>query len=559
MNVLNQLSKRYWYADSKKTMRYAQEAIKLSTELSFKKGIALAYNNIGVSYYLQNDFGNALKYFAKAVKLNEELENTKGIGDAYNNMGLVYNKQSNYPKAVAFYLRSMKIDEQRGDSNSVAGTLNNIGNIYDDQQDYPTALKYYFSALKMLEKKADEQDSHGMTLNNIGAAYLNLNRYQEALKYLFQSVKVRLARDKEGEAICLSNIGLAYVGLKQYPQALSYLTKALPLQQALADEFNMLSTLEGLATVYEQMGDLKDSYAYIRQCLQLAQKIDNKKKVASAYQILAELSEKENKHAEAYQYQLRYSQTKDSILNDENTRKIAQLQANYASEKKQVEIELLKEEKAYDRAIRNLFAIGLLSSLVIGLLIVSRQRVKMKGDSALIEKNQQVLLAQQAQAAAETAISQMKEKQLQIELEYRNKALTTHTLNQIQKNGIMEEIRETISEVLKSTARTENSPLFSRLIKLIDYSFNLDQNWDEFKLYFEQVHQDFFVKLKGAHPDLSVGEMRLCALVRLNMNLKECATLLGVSSDSIKTARHRLRKKLSLPDDNPLVDYLMSI
>ncbi|MBC7921361.1 MAG: tetratricopeptide repeat protein [Ferruginibacter sp.] len=559
VNLLNQISKRYWYADSRKTLHYAREAIKLAQALNFGKGVSLAYNNVGISYYLQNDYDQAMQYFGKSVKLNQELGNSKGIGDAYNNMGLVYTKQSNYPKAVAYYLRSLKIDEQRGDERGVAGTLTNIGNIYDDQRDHATALRYYFRALKIGEKYPGEDGEPGMLLNNIGAANLNLRRYPEALTYLLQSLEARLAGDKTGIAISLSNVGLAYLGMKQYPRALDYFSRALPLQRALDDEFHLLATLEGLAETYQSTGDLKRSESYARQGLQMARKMNNKKRVASAYRLLAEVSKAQNKLAEAYQHQVNYSQTRDSILNDDNTRKIAQLQAGYETEKKQAEIGLLKKEKSLDRLVRNLFGIGLLSSLLVGALVWSRQRLKRRSEKALAEKSRQVLLAQHALAEAELAAGQREARQLQRELESRSKALTTHTLNLIQKNGIMEEIRETVSVALKSPRRDENTPLLGRLIKLIDYSFNLDQDWDEFKMYFEQVHQNFFVKLKAEHPDLNPGEMRLCALVRLNMNLKECATLLSVSPDSVKTARHRLRKKLRLSEEQNLVDYLLTI
>jgi DNA-binding CsgD family transcriptional regulator len=73
------------------------------------------------------------------------------------------------------------------------------------------------------------------------------------------------------------------------------------------------------------------------------------------------------------------------------------------------------------------------------------------------------------------------------------------------------------------------------------------------------VHKDFFTNLKKKYPDLSSGELRLSALIRLNLNLKESATLLNIAPDSVKTARHRLRKKLNLPEDSNLTDYLMTI
>jgi tetratricopeptide (TPR) repeat protein len=559
VNVLNQISKRYWYADPPKALKYAGDALRLSKDVKFTKGEALANNNLGIGHYLQNNFPNALKYFGESIRLNRELGNLKGMGDTYNNMGLICIKQSNYPKALDYYLLSLKTYEERGDLRGTVGILSNIGNLYDDLQDYPTALVYYFKALKIIGNKPIEDDGLGLLLNNIGSVYLNTTQFSQALKYLLQAQKARDLSDEQGKGIGLSNLGLTYMGLKNYPKAMVCFSQALHIQETLEDDFHMLSTLEGLAQIYQLQGDLTKSRAFATRSLQAALKIDNKKRLANAYQILAEIADAENKPGEAYANQLSYSKTRDAILNDDNTLKIARLQVRYEGEKKQAEIRLLRKEQSFDQLLRNLSLAGLLICIIIGALIVSRQRLKIKNGKVLALKERQILLAQQAFSELELVAVAQKTRQMEAELESRSKALTTHTLNLIQKNGIMQEIREIVSLVLKSSQRDENSPLLNRLIKLIDYSFNLDRDWDEFKLYFEQVHNDFFINLQKDHPDLSPGEMRLCALIRLNMNLKECATLLGVSSDSIKTARHRLRKKLGLSDEQNLIGYFTSI
>jgi len=105
-------------------------------------------------------------------------------------------------------------------------------------------------------------------------------------------------------------------------------------------------------------------------------------------------------------------------------------------------------------------------------------------------------------------------------------------------------LQQSLSDILKSFLRNKNFPVFSMLIKPINYSFNLDADWNEFKIYFEGVHKDFFVKLKEVHPDIHSGELPHCALARLNLNAKESVTILRISPDSIKTAR-RLHKKLT--------------
>ncbi len=75
---------------------------------------------------------------------------------------------------------------------------------------------------------------------------------------------------------------------------------------------------------------------------------------------------------------------------------------------------------------------------------------------------------------------------------------------------------------------------------------------------FEELHEGFFYKLKQHFPDLGNAELKLCALLRLNMNMKESSRVLGISSDSVKTARSRLRKKLGLNTEDNLVDFLIS-
>ena len=71
------------------------------------------------------------------------------------------------------------------------------------------------------------------------------------------------------------------------------------------------------------------------------------------------------------------------------------------------------------------------------------------------------------------------------------------------------------------------------------------------------MHDGFFKDLKQAFPEVSNAELKLCALLRLNMNLKESAKILGIAVDSVKTARYRLRKKLGLKTEDNLVDFLI--
>ena len=153
---------------------------------------------------------------------------------------------------------------------------------------------------------------------------------------------------------------------------------------------------------------------------------------------------------------------------------------------------------------------------------------------------------------------QLKEKQLREQIEYKNKQLTTYTLNLIQKNEALKELRLKIVKDLRAngTSRETQSELKSYL-SLIDYSFRKDKEWEKFKLFFEEVHAEFFESLVKRHPAITPQDLRHCALIKLNLSIQETATILGISPESVKTSRLRLRKKMELEKSADLVDYLM--
>jgi DNA-binding CsgD family transcriptional regulator len=153
---------------------------------------------------------------------------------------------------------------------------------------------------------------------------------------------------------------------------------------------------------------------------------------------------------------------------------------------------------------------------------------------------------------------QLKEKQLQDEIEYKNKQITTHALNILQKNETLKHLRGQLDDIVKNSHKISISEI-RKTMKIIDESFRLDKDWEDFKFYFEQIHTGFYSRLNLNYPDLTPLELRHCALIRLNLNLSECASILGISNDSIKVSRTRLRKKLKLNPNQSLTEFVMGI
>lgn len=190
--------------------------------------------------------------------------------------------------------------------------------------------------------------------------------------------------------------------------------------------------------------------------------------------------------------------------------------------------------------------------------IIEQQKKLIQQKEELIAKNEAVYRSQQALAEADLNYMQLKEKQLRDQIEYKNKQIATHSLNIIQKNESLRELKNQLEGVVKSTNKISLSDI-RRTVRLIDESFKLDKDWQDFSLYFEQIHTGFYSKLKLSYPDLTPHELRHCALIRLNLTLAESASIMGISHDSIKVSRTRLRKKLKLEANQSLTRFILGI
>ncbi|MEQ9298493.1 MAG: hypothetical protein RIF33_08020 [Cyclobacteriaceae bacterium] len=69
---------------------------------------------------------------------------------------------------------------------------------------------------------------------------------------------------------------------------------------------------------------------------------------------------------------------------------------------------------------------------------------------------------------------------------------------------------------------------------------------DHLLLELEADNKAFQQELKVRYPSLTAYDLRLCTYIRANLSTKEIATLLNISPDSVKKAKHRLRKKTQM-------------
>ncbi len=131
------------------------------------------------------------------------------------------------------------------------------------------------------------------------------------------------------------------------------------------------------------------------------------------------------------------------------------------------------------------------------------------------------------------------------ELEQRSQELVSYVLQEQQRNAFLLELRQRIGA-------TEPE----RLTQSIEHQINQEDRWKYFLTLFERLHPLFFSRIQSTYPTLNAGDLRLIAMLRLNLSTKEISALLGISPQSANTARYRLRKRLDLPPEASLESFL---
>lgn len=149
------------------------------------------------------------------------------------------------------------------------------------------------------------------------------------------------------------------------------------------------------------------------------------------------------------------------------------------------------------------------------------------------------------------AQKQLKEQQFQNDIEFKESQLSAITIQMLEKNELLDEIK---------TVLNKKEPTSEKDIKKLVSKYTIqDNNWKDFDNYFESINKNFYTRLKQKYPDISSNDLKICALIKLNLSIKEMASILNISPDSVKTARHRLRKKLQLNTEENLTDFILTV
>lgn len=374
-----------------------KKALGIMQELGNKRGVSTCYLNMGQIHAEQGNYPQAIEYMLKGIKLKEELKEKKGMRIGYNNLGNVYATMGNYKEGLNYYFKTLKIAEESNDRLGESYAYDNIGTIFMHQNKLDISLVYFKKAVKIQEEIGDKVNA-GSSYSSIGNIYQTKKRYKEALPYHMRDLNVKeAANDKSGISAACNSIGFDHFGLKSYEKALSYQLRSYDLCKEIGYKKGMADAAGGLGQIYEQKKEYAKALTYFDQMLSISTELDFKEGIRDANAHKASVYTQLKQFEKALECTETYNAIKDTLLNKDNFKQVAELNTRYETDKKEKEILLLTKDQLLNaKTIRQqqLLRWGLIGGLLLLSISIAsiyrRYRFKQKANVILEQQKEEI-------------------------------------------------------------------------------------------------------------------------------------------------------------------------
>lgn len=564
--------------DKNASLNYAREQLSISKKIDYKKGEGTAYRDIAYYYKYLPNIDSSRYYYEKSVKTFKENGNKERLVTALDRYATLETVHGEYDKALKLVNECVEIATELKNGKMLAESLMRASAIHLNRGNFASAMEVALKAAEISDTiKPVNLDIKARSLLDIARVERHRGNHKEAMEPTKKAIEIyQEIKEPKWEMIALNQLGNVYWYLADYKNALTNYEKSLAIAQKLNRKYNIGAALNNIGAIYAKQGNHKKALKLFYEAHEITEKIGSKSNLITSYESIGSsllalndfngaiknytegiaLGERINAlddlnyiyktRSEAYEkngnYKLaiidhkKHQSINDSIFNRKSQDKIEELKAKYESEKKEREltikkneIEILKQKDKVNKKQQLLYILGLFSLAIAGTLLYYGVYQKLKR-------------------------SKLERERLDLELEHKKKELTSHALHLAKKNEVLENLKQKAKSL-----KENNSTNYNQLIQTINFDLQDDNNWENFKKYFEEVHTDFNSNVKNKYPDVTANELRLMALLKMNLTSKEIANILNISNDGIKKARYRLRKKLGLSTEDSLQEIVIQL
>lgn len=465
--------------------------------------LASSHLSIGSCHFEKGELNLALKESLVAVGYFEKINDELRTADTYKQLGDIEIKLNHLSSAIDYYSKARELYKKNEDNIYEANTIISIGEVYLLQGDLTKAESMYLTGIDLSRK-----------FNLMGSLSSALNDYGQILT-------------KKGD----------------FNDAENALKKAHSIANKEQLTLQAIQSLEGLSKLDLRRNKFQSALRHINEAIEIGTRSGAVITLEGLYEVKSKILEKTGDHKNAISFLRESFAIQDSISSVEKIRQVEELKTIYETEKKEAaialqeeEIKTLNEKVKVDKLTKGLYAGGMASALALFGLSVFGYRQRIKKNRIARQKQEEIY------------------KQ---EIAHKKKELASQTLHLVQKNTFLEELKENLENLKSSPDKFKME--FRRIVMLLKKEKASDKDWETFKTYFSEVHNDFDQKLKTLYADISEKEIRLAAFLRMNLTTKEIAATMNVLPDSILKSKYRLKKKLNLDKKTDLTSFLNTL
>ncbi|HEX7846192.1 MAG TPA: sensor histidine kinase [Chitinophagaceae bacterium] len=366
VGTYNELTWEFRLLDRDKAIQYGNEAIELAGKLKFYRGMAQAYNDLGIIYFDMENYDTAIALYSKAVSMRKEMNDELGIAKLYNKIGIVYQKQGSFAKALDYQLQALPIFEKFKNDIGVSYSLNNIGILNQNLGRYDEAIHYQQRSIAIKEKIGDKTGLAGSFVN-LANIYLINKDYKQSETYYQKAIDIaRTLGDKEYLSNALNNLGNQYQQTKAYDKAIPLINESYQLRNELGDSKGMASCLNNLGIIYTAKKMYDSAGYFLNKGISIATKAVNGKPEANKLYLSASaLYEQQNNHTKALEMYKLYANTKDSLFTEDLSQQFAELETRYQTLEKEKTI----QQQDFALRQKNYWIAGISGLLILGGLL----------------------------------------------------------------------------------------------------------------------------------------------------------------------------------------------
>ena len=512
-------------------------------ELALENGDSLA---IGRCWLYRANFESQKENLYVAEKFIVDAENIlirygvrADLAQAYSIHGAILSGRGEYERSQTFFFKAFDLYQKVNDLHGLSSLSVNIGNNYKEIGSDQETLKYYHYALEFAE---DSDYEIGMVTAwmNLGVYYRSIDT--DSAKYYYQKALDAIP----STPLSLKRVQVEYnyanifLDNKEYDKAMAMFEKLYKQCRELNIQMGMAVVSSGLAAIYTERGRYDIAEHYILDAIAIFEKDGVVKFTLALKKQLKELYQYKGDYKKALEVADALSVESDSLNNLNKQLAIHDMELFYQSEHVRLENEKLQSEVENNRLnlLLRLIIIFFLIIFMVSILVVyqrnAKNRIKMIANLEEINK-------------IESELRNAQEKQS----DWLKKVVKQQQNEWMQLSEENEEIRRKASAVGIIDWKEDKD--VSNISKKEINQFYLKNMMTRFNV----IYPDFVEQLQQKHPEFRQQEIQFCMLVKINIPLKDIASILNVSMSTIEKRRQKVA--LSIGTDGTIQDLYESI